>query len=93
MFNFQLGEKVENVVWLKDNKPMEDKLADRVFKKELDQATHSLEIKHCRDTDSGLYTAMVTTGGETSTCTAQLVVEKCEYLFQSYNCPILWALI
>lgn len=64
--------------WLKDNKPLDDKLADRVITKEADNLTYSLEIQHCREEDTGTYTARAINGAENAACTAQLTVEKCK---------------
>uniref|UniRef100_A0A1B0CNM4 Ig-like domain-containing protein n=1 Tax=Lutzomyia longipalpis TaxID=7200 RepID=A0A1B0CNM4_LUTLO len=38
--------------------------------------THKLELQHCREEDSGLYTARANNGGESATCSAQLIVQK-----------------
>jgi len=60
--------------WLRDNKPLDDKLADRVkiYSKE---NLFSLELANCTTADSGQYTCRVTaSGGETSTCSANLEV-------------------
>ncbi|XP_065086396.1 obscurin isoform X3 [Ochlerotatus camptorhynchus] len=69
-------DELSNVQWLKDNKPLNDKLADRVIVKESDDLTHTLEIQHCREEDSGTYTARAINGTENASCTAQLIVEK-----------------
>ena len=62
--------------WLKDNKPLEDKLADRVKITSKD-ALFSLEISNCTPGDSGQYTCRVTApGGETATCSANLEVHN-----------------
>lgn len=63
--------------WLKDNKPMEDKLADRVNTTMTDN-TCKLEIQNVHESDSGIYIARaLNTNGE-ATCTAQLVVQQCK---------------
>jgi len=62
--------------WLKDNKPLEDKLADRVkvFSKD---NLFTLELTNCTTDDSGQYTCRVTaSGGETATCSANLEVHN-----------------
>ena len=65
--------------WLKDNKPLDDSLADRVKITSKD-ALFSLEISSCAPADSGLYTCRVTAqGGETATCSANLEVHNCKY--------------
>lgn len=64
--------------WLKDNKPMEDKLADRVSTT-MSDTTCKLEIQNVHESDSGIYIARaLNTNGE-ATCTAQLVVQQCKY--------------
>ncbi|GAB0092620.1 Obscurin [Sergentomyia squamirostris] len=75
-FEIQLENEPTSVTWLKDNKPLEDRLADRVKKTELGNNSHKLELLHCREEDSGLYTARANSGSETSTCSAQLIVQK-----------------
>ena len=78
--------------WLKDNKPLEDKLADRVKITSKD-ALFSLEISNCTPGDSGQYTCRVTApGGETATCSANLEVHNCKSLhFLSLGREILWS--
>lgn len=73
-----LADAADQVTWLKDNKPLEDRLADRVRKSEPSPNHHRLEIYNCAESDSGLYTARANNGSGTSTCTAQLVVQKCK---------------
>lgn len=74
-----LEASADQITWLKDNKPMEDRLADRVRKSEPFPNHHRLEIFNCLESDSGLYTARANNGGETATCTAQLIVHKCRF--------------
>ncbi|KAG5678438.1 hypothetical protein PVAND_008111 [Polypedilum vanderplanki] len=76
LFEFQLEEKPVNVIWLKDNKPLEDPLADRMTFKEGPSNTYQMQLIHCRESDSGIYIAKVSNGFEHATCTAQLIVEK-----------------
>lgn len=64
------------MTWLKDNKPLDDRLADRIKKTELANNTHKLELQHCSEDDSGLYTARANNGAESATCSAQLIVQK-----------------
>ena len=65
--------------WLKDNKPLDDVLADRLKITSKD-ALFSLEISNCTPGDSGQYTCRVTApGGETATCSANLEVHSCKY--------------
>ncbi|XP_058124576.1 obscurin [Anopheles ziemanni] len=73
-FSVQVDE-LSNMQWLKDNKPLEDRLADRVITKENDDLSYTLEIQHCREEDSGIYTARAINGTESASCTAQLIVE------------------
>jgi len=62
--------------WLKDNKPLDDKLADRVKVTSKD-SLFSLELMNCTPADSGQYTCRVTaSGGETATCSANLEVHN-----------------
>lgn len=69
-----------SVTWLKDNRLMEDKLADRVLiSSQKDNTNFKLELQHCRESDSGVYTARATNAVGNSTCTAQLVVQECKY--------------
>lgn len=76
---------MSNMQWLKDNKPLDDRLADRVITKENDDLTYSLEIQHCREQDSGIYTARAINGTENASCTAQLIVETRKFCLFSYN--------
>jgi Immunoglobulin I-set domain len=73
-----LSDKISTVSWLKDNKPLDDRMADRISKRQVDANTFELEVKHCRESDSGLYTARAINGTETATCSAQLVCETCK---------------
>ncbi|XP_044021283.1 obscurin isoform X3 [Aphidius gifuensis] len=61
--------------WLKDNKPLEDKLADRI-KITSTENTFKLQILNVLESDSGIYTARAANGDGKATCTAQLIVEK-----------------
>lgn len=47
-FEIQLEDKAEKITWLKDNKPLDDRLADRITAKELAGNYYRLDIKHCR---------------------------------------------
>lgn len=42
-----MEEKPGSIIWLKDNKPLEDRLADRFTASELPGNYYCLEIKHC----------------------------------------------
>ncbi|XP_037043462.1 obscurin isoform X3 [Bradysia coprophila] len=75
-FEVQFEEKASSLTWLKDNKPLDDRLADRFSTEELDGNYYQLNIKHCCESDSGLYTAKAANGSDTSTCSAQLIVAE-----------------
>lgn len=77
-FEFQLEDKPVNVTWMKDNKPLEDPLADRMKFSEGANNTYKMELVHCHESDTGTYIARATNGFENSTCTAHLIVEKCK---------------
>ncbi|XP_039304591.1 obscurin isoform X4 [Solenopsis invicta] len=61
--------------WLKDNKPMEDKLADRVTTTLSDNIC-KLEIQNVHESDAGIYIARALNVNGEATCTAQLIVQK-----------------
>ncbi|XP_076659528.1 obscurin isoform X4 [Halictus rubicundus] len=63
------------VQWLKDNKPLEDKLADRVTASAVGK-TFKLTLQNVLESDSGIYIARAMNTEGQSTCTAQLVVQK-----------------
>ncbi|PNF42104.1 Obscurin [Cryptotermes secundus] len=66
-----------SMTWLKDNRPMEDRLADRVLiSSQNDNTAFRLEVQHCLESDSGVYTARATNAVGAATCTAQLVVQE-----------------
>ncbi|XP_021942897.1 obscurin isoform X2 [Zootermopsis nevadensis] len=66
-----------SMTWLKDNRLMEDKLADRVLiSSQDDNSKFKLELQHCRESDSGVYTARATNVIGNASCTAQLVVQE-----------------
>ena len=79
-----MEDKPYNVVWLKDNKPLEDPLQDRMTFKEGEHNTYTMTLIHCRESDSGIYIAKATNGFEHATCTAQLIVEKCKICVNIY---------
>ncbi|XP_069178633.1 LOW QUALITY PROTEIN: muscle M-line assembly protein unc-89 [Procambarus clarkii] len=75
------------VTWLKDSKPLDDKLADRVQQQDAgdrhnlritDEGNkHTLKVMNCRVQDSGIYTAKATDeAGAAATCSAQLLVQE-----------------
>lgn len=63
--------------WLKDNRPFNDKLADRV-KISRGDSSFKLEINNVLESDSGIYTARAVSGDSKASCTAQLVVTDCK---------------
>ncbi|XP_050698180.1 obscurin-like isoform X5 [Eriocheir sinensis] len=64
------------ITWLKDNKPLDDKLADRVQQQD-SGSKHTLRVLNCRIDDSGIYTAKATDeANSSSTCSAQLLVQE-----------------
>uniref|UniRef100_A0A1I8Q6N2 Obscurin n=1 Tax=Stomoxys calcitrans TaxID=35570 RepID=A0A1I8Q6N2_STOCA len=73
-FEVQFKEKPGKVTWLKDNKPLDDVLADRIVQTEAPMNSYRLDIKNCSERDTGAYTAKASTGAEVTTCTAQLAV-------------------
>ncbi|KAL0901988.1 hypothetical protein ABMA27_007123 [Loxostege sticticalis] len=77
-FECTLRESTESVkvTWLKDNKPLTDKLMDRCTISSKHDGTHKLELKHCREDDTGLYTARAENVKGNTHCTAQLVVHE-----------------
>lgn len=74
---------------MKDNKALNDRLADRVKPQEKGNNVYKLDILHCSETDSGIYTAKATNGTESSTCTAQLVVQECKKFFFKFFVKII----
>ncbi|XP_045524043.1 obscurin isoform X4 [Pieris brassicae] len=72
--DIQSSEELD-VTWLKDNKPLTDKLMDRVniVKR---GSVHKLEVMHCREDDAGLYTARAQNKTGNAHCTAQLIVHE-----------------
>lgn len=71
------GDESTTLTWLKDNKPLSDRLMDRVTKSNVDN-TFKLEIQNLIEADTGMYTAHATRADGSSTCTAHLLVQKCE---------------
>ncbi|XP_078034638.1 obscurin isoform X5 [Augochlora pura] len=63
------------VQWLKDNKPLDDKLADRVTASAIGK-TFKLTLQNVLESDAGIYIARAMNSEGQSTCTAQLVVQK-----------------
>lgn len=52
-------------------------MADRMKFIEGANNSYKMEIVHCHESDTGTYIAKATNGFENATCTAQLIVEKC----------------
>ncbi|XP_018318315.1 muscle M-line assembly protein unc-89 isoform X3 [Mycetomoellerius zeteki] len=69
------SDSTVRIQWLKDNKPMEDKLADRVTTTLTDNIC-KLEIQNVHESDSGIYIARALNVNGEATCTAQLVVQQ-----------------
>jgi len=68
-----------SMTWLKDNRLLQDRLADRVLISSQDNNTKfKLEVQHCWESDSGVYTARAANAIGSATCTAQLVVQECK---------------
>lgn len=63
-----------NVTWLRNNRPLDDRFADRVQMSESGK-THKLVIMNCRPEDSGQYTARASNGEGNVSCSAPLVVQ------------------
>lgn len=73
---FECEIEAKYVTWLKDNKPISDRLADRMTQMSCGNL-HRLEILNVTESDAGVYTAHAkTSDGVVSTCTANLVVYK-----------------
>ncbi|XP_065224779.1 obscurin-like isoform X6 [Planococcus citri] len=68
-------EGVTSMTWLKDNRPLSDKLADRICITQ-EGNVYRLEIKNVSETDSGTYTARAENDIGVSYSTAHLIVEK-----------------
>lgn len=76
-FEIQLEQKMATLTWLKDNKPLSDRLADRFSIAETDGCYYQLNIKHCTESDTGLYTARAcNSNSDVMTCSAQLIVHE-----------------
>ncbi|XP_013175917.1 PREDICTED: muscle M-line assembly protein unc-89-like isoform X4 [Papilio xuthus] len=75
-FECSLHESEEvKVTWLKDNKPLTDRLMDRCSITSIDGAFR-LKLMHCREDDAGTYTAIAENKKGNAHCTAQLVVQE-----------------
>ncbi|XP_050346614.1 obscurin isoform X2 [Nymphalis io] len=75
IFECALQDSEAKVTWLKDNKPFSDRLMDRVVMEE-SEGRYRLEVLHCREDDSGVYTARAENVNGNAHCTAQLVVHE-----------------
>jgi len=83
-----------SMTWLKDTRPLEDKLADRVLiSSHEDNTRFILEVQHCRESDTGVYTARATNAVGSATCTAQLVVQERKYCNVSLSLTVLGLLV
>jgi len=67
------------VTWLKDNRPLDDKLADRIRISEQGKI-HKLDMLNCRLEDTGLYTARAVNSDGSTTCSAHLIVQTRKHL-------------
>ncbi|XP_033360525.1 obscurin isoform X6 [Bombus vosnesenskii] len=63
------------VQWLKDNKPLDDRLADRLTASATGKA-FKLQLQNVLESDSGIYIARAMNSEGQATCTAQLIVQK-----------------
>ena len=63
------------VTWLRDNKPLDDAMAERVMISS-DGNKHTLKLLNCAKTDSGLYCARAASDGGIAVCSAQLEVDE-----------------
>lgn len=83
VFECEVEDKAK-VLWLKDNKPLEDKLADRISAVSHNDTKHRLQILGAHECDTGTYTARATNDeGGISSCTAHLLVETCKFFFNN----------
>ncbi|XP_017836914.1 obscurin isoform X3 [Drosophila busckii] len=73
-FEIQFKEQPGLVTWLKDNKSLDDRLADRIIQTSAPMNSYRLDIKNCSENDSGTYTIRAQTGSEITSVTAQLAV-------------------
>lgn len=92
MFDFSAGEnaifqcklkdstEAVKVTWLRDNKPLTDRLMDRCSISGT-ESDHKLELMHCREDDTGVYTAVAENVKGNAHCTAQLVVYECKFFY------------
>lgn len=77
-FEIALGSSPDSLIWLKDNKRMDEMLSDRATATTHDDNhKFKLEVKKCKVSDTGTYTALATNKHGNSTCTAQLLVHEC----------------
>lgn len=76
-FEIQLDAKMSTLTWLKDNKALSDRLADRFSTTVSDGNYYQLHIKHCAESDTGLYSARAcNSNSDAVTCSAQLIVRE-----------------
>ena len=68
------------VTWLKENKPLDDRLADRV-KIVSKENVHSLTLLNASDEDSGLYTAKCSNQYGTTCSSGFINVHECKLFF------------
>ncbi|CAB3240106.1 unnamed protein product [Arctia plantaginis] len=77
IFKCALRESADvKVTWLKDNRPFPNVLMDRCVITSENDGSHMMELKHCREDDTGVYTAIAENLNGNTHCTAQLVVHE-----------------
>ncbi|KAL1110551.1 hypothetical protein AAG570_008079, partial [Ranatra chinensis] len=75
---FECEVDAESIVWLKDNKPIPDRLSGRITRSSVG-SSHRLEITDVTESDAGVYTAHAKIpSGDVTSCTANLVVQAQE---------------
>lgn len=77
-------DSTTRVQWLKDNKPLEDRLADRLTASATGK-TFRLTLQNVLESDSGIYIARAMNSEGQSTCTAQLIVQQREFTRNLYR--------
>ncbi|XP_030557678.1 obscurin isoform X1 [Drosophila novamexicana] len=73
-FEIQFKDQPGLVTWLKDNKTLDDRLADRIVQTSAPMNSYRLDIKNCSENDAGTYTVRAQSGSDTTSVTAQLAV-------------------
>lgn len=78
-FEVALGSKPDTLVWLKDNKPMNELLSERGEVAAVSDTKFKMELKNCVESDSGTYTALASNQNGKSSSSAQLLVHERKY--------------